>query len=54
MLSRLLATALHVTGVFTFAVVLGIVSDGISTKIDSARLSNDNVLETRHTVRLAL
>ena len=42
------------TGVFTFAVVLGIVSDGISTKIDSARLSNDNVLETRHTVRLAL
>ena len=51
-LSRLLATSLHITGVFTFAVVLGIVSDGISTKIDSARLSNDRVLETRHTVLL--
>ena len=51
-LSRLLATSLHITGVFTFAVVLGIVSDGISTKIDSARLSNEPVLESRHTVLL--
>ena len=51
-LSRLLGTSLHITGVFTFAVVLGIVSDGISTKIESARLSNERVLETGHTVLL--
>ena len=50
--AKLLAQMLHIVGVFTFAVVLGIVSDGISTKVESVRLSNDRVLESKHTVVL--
>ena len=49
--AKLLAQMLHIVGVFTFAVVLGIVSDGISTKVESVRLSNDRVLESKHTVQ---
>jgi len=51
-LARFLEAALHIVGVFTFAVVLGIVSDGISTKVESVRLSNERVLERKHTVVL--
>ena len=49
---RLIAVSMHMVGVLTFAVVLAIVSDGIGTKVESLRTSNERVLETRHTVLL--
>lgn len=49
---RLIAVWLHMVGVLTFAVVLAIVSDGIGTKVESLRTSNERVIETRHTVLL--
>ena len=47
---RLVASGLHLVGVFTFAVVLGIVSDGISTRAESIAQSNARVVDARHTV----
>ena len=50
MWQRLVASGLHLVGVFTFAVVLGIVSDGISTRAESIAQSNARVVDARHTV----
>ena len=51
-LGKLVSNGLFMLGVATFAVVIGIVSDGISSQIESLRLSNERVQETRHTVLL--
>ncbi|KAF6253223.1 hypothetical protein COO60DRAFT_1548067 [Scenedesmus sp. NREL 46B-D3] len=42
----------YLAGLFTFAVVLGIVTDDISTKVDKVRCGNYPVVERNHTVLL--
>ena len=49
---RAARNALYLVGVFTFAILLGVVTDTISTKVDEVRFSNEPVLETDHTLLL--
>ena len=51
-LGRLVANALYMVGVGTFALVIGFLSDGISSSVEGLRVSNERVLEVRHTVLL--
>merc|ERR1719506_2912655 len=51
-LARLVSNVLYMVGVGTFAVLIGIASDGISSSVEGLRVSNERVLERRHTVLL--
>ena len=51
-LQRLVSNVLYMIGVGTFAVLIGIVSDNISSSVEGLRVSNERVLETKHTVVL--
>ncbi len=51
-LARLVSNVLYMIGVGTFAVLIGIVSDNISSSVEGLRVSNERVLERRHTVLL--
>jgi hypothetical protein len=43
---------LHLVGLFTFAILIGIISDSISDGVASLRLGNFRVPESGHTVIL--
>ena len=47
---RLVAVTLHLVGVLTFAILLGVVSDNISSAVDRLRTSNAPVMESGHTL----
>lgn len=49
-LGKLVSNALYMVGVATFAVIIGIVSDKISSSVESLRVSNERVQEVGHTV----
>jgi len=49
-LSRLISNLLYMIGVGTFAVLIGVVSDNISSQVDGLKVSNERALEVRHTV----
>ena len=49
-LGKLVSQGLVMVGILTFAVVIGIASDGISSQIENLRLTNERVQKTRHTV----
>ena len=49
-LGKLVSNGLFMLGVATFAVIIGIVSDKISSEVESLRLSNERVLWSGHTV----
>ena len=51
-LAKLVSNGLYLVGVATFAVVIGIVSDKISSSVESLRTSNERVQEVQHTVIL--
>ena len=46
-LGKVVANALYMTGVLTFAILIGIVSDNISGRVEGLRVSNERVLEVR-------
>jgi hypothetical protein len=43
---------LHLTSMFTFAILIGILSDEISSAVESLRVGNFRVPEENHTVVL--
>ena len=42
--------AIVVTGIFVVAVIIGIISDEIATKVEEVKTGNNRVIETDHTV----
>ena len=42
--------AIVVTGIFVVAVIIGIISDEIATKVEEVKTGNSRVIETEHTV----
>jgi len=49
-IGRLVSNSVYMVGVATFAVIIGIVSDGISSSVSALRMSNERVQEVGHTV----
>jgi hypothetical protein len=49
-LGRLVSNVIYMVGVATFAVIIGIASDKISSSVESVRVSNERVMEVGHTV----
>ena len=49
-LGRLISNTLYMTGVLTFAILIGVVSDNISSQVEGLRISNERVLDVKHTV----
>ena len=48
--NRAVAASLHMVGVLTFAILLGLITDKISTSVEGLRSSNEPVLDKGHTV----
>ena len=49
-LELLVANFLFITGALTFAAIIGLMGDAVSSNIDSVSTSNGRVLEAQHTV----
>jgi len=50
--NRAVAASLHMVGVLTFAILLGLITDKISTSVEGLRSTNEPVLDKGHTVLL--